>query len=175
MARIYYLRPGQSQANISDTFSGQQDDTPLTAEGEAQALRAGEKLKADNIVIDRIVCSPLIRTQKTASIVAEAIGFNTEDIEIDQRLTEYDMGEFTGKPRTAVTSAELIAGKGAESPHLFMKRVIAALTELEREPGTILIVAHAAVGNIITCYKNNLDPDTFYDLPPHPNGECVLL
>jgi len=175
MAIIYYLRHGQSLSNINNTFSGSQDDALLTPLGEQQANDAGEKIKVEGIVFDRVICSPLGRTRKTADIVCKIIGFDLSAIEIDQRIQEYDMGELTGKDRVNVTSVELISAVGAEDPHAFMERVVSVLKELEKYSGTVLLVSHAGVGNIIRCYKDNLDPRGFFDLQPYPNATPVAL
>jgi broad specificity phosphatase PhoE len=175
MATIYFLRHGQSVSNVNDTFSGLKDDTTLTLKGEAQAVLAGEGLKSSEIRIDRFVASPLNRAQKTARLVSDVIGFDAKNIETDPRFGEYDMGELTGKPRTSVTSAQLIAAKGAEDPRQFMQRVGDALKELENSEGNILVVSHAGVGRIIRCYKEGIDPTGFYDLPAYPNAMVVPL
>ena len=170
-----FLRHGESDSNVANTFSGSKDDAPLTTKGEGQAAQAGKKLLADGVMIDRIIASPLQRTRRTAHIIANVIGFDVKAIEIEPRLAEYDMGELTGKPRTKVTSAQLIAAPGAEDPQVFMARVSEALAELEEYPGTILIVSHAGVGRIIRCSKEGLDPASFYDLPAYPNATVVEL
>lgn len=175
MGKLYFLRHGQSVSNVAETFSGLKDDTPLTAKGEEQAVSAGESLKSSGIKIDRIVASSLARAQKTAHVVAAAIGFDVSRIETDPRLAEYDMGELTGKPRTDVTSAQMTAAEGAEEPYLFMQRVNLALEDLKSSGGSVLVVSHAGVGRIIRCLNEGLDPALFYDLPAYPNATVVSL
>jgi len=46
---IYFIRHGQSQANADNVFGS--PETPLTEIGRQQAKAAGEKLKADGIVV----------------------------------------------------------------------------------------------------------------------------
>lgn len=172
---LFFLRHGESESNVNDTFSGSKDDALLTSKGEEQARQAGEQLRSRNITIARIIASPLLRTQRTAKIVAEIIGFDPLAIETDSRFAEYDMGALTGRPRTDVTSAQLIAAEGAEDPHAFMARVGNALTDLEGRDGSTLIVSHAGVGRIIRCLKEGIDPVTFYDLPAYSNATIIEL
>ena len=175
MAKILYLRHGESASNVADTFSGMKDDAPLTPKGEGQARQAGKELADSGIKVDRIIASPLSRAQRTAQLTAEAIGFNPSEIETDERLAEYDMGDLTGKPRTDVTSAQLIAAQGAEDPVSFMMRTSSVLKDLEGFEGTVLLVAHAGVGRIIRCYEEGLDPAGFYGLPAYPNATIIEL
>jgi 2,3-bisphosphoglycerate-dependent phosphoglycerate mutase len=63
MGQLILLRHGQSLWNKLNIFTGWVD-IPLSSEGIAQALRAGEMLK--NIPIDLIFCSSLVRAQMTA-------------------------------------------------------------------------------------------------------------
>ena len=100
---IYFIRHGESEANLRHTFSGQQDDCLLTEKGRVQALAEGNKIKELGIKVDLIISSPLKRAQVTAQIVAEAINYNNE-IKIDPRIIEYDMGDMTGTPTFEITS-----------------------------------------------------------------------
>ncbi len=96
---IYFLRHGESQANVDDVFAGQMDDSPLTTLGLQQARQAASDI--GSLRVDRIISSSLQRTRKTAGVVASIIGFDPAKVEIDDRITEYDMGVLTGKPRHA--------------------------------------------------------------------------
>jgi phosphohistidine phosphatase len=53
---------------------------PLTQEGRAQARRLGDRLRADGIVPDAVVSSPLLRARETAA----AMGFG--EPAVDDRL-----------------------------------------------------------------------------------------
>ena len=92
---IYFIRHGESEANLRHLFAGQRDDSSLTEKGKSQALIEGNKLKELNINVDVIISSPLKRAFDTAKIVADAIGYGKE-IVVDSRIIEYDMGDLTG-------------------------------------------------------------------------------
>ena len=68
---------------------------PLSNVGRAQADRLGAALAAERI--DRIVASPLERTQETAAAIAAAQA-TRPPIETDDALVEIDMGTWTGAP-----------------------------------------------------------------------------
>lgn len=170
---LYFLRHGESQANLNGLFAGQKENSPLTDLGRQQAQAAAKTLQGRHITA--IVSSPLERARQTAAIVANSLGI--KDISIDNRLAEYDMGALTGTPNKGrtVTSKELISAEGAEDPRLFQQRVLDAFAEYSTLPGTVLLVSHAGVGRIIEASKQGLAPDVFYDLPSYPNAQAIEL
>lgn len=93
MKQLYFVRHGQSQANVDRVFAGQAD-TPLTAEGREEAKGVIEQLRPLNI--DHIIASPLSRTYDTAKIIAEGIGYPLENIELNELLMERSFGSAVG-------------------------------------------------------------------------------
>lgn len=168
---IYFLRHGQSEANVKKLFAGQKEDSPLTETGIEQAQQAGDLLLDKSIT--RIISSPLIRASKTAEIVAEILGI--KKVEYNEAVLEYDMGSLTRTPLRKVTSLELIAAENAEDVYDFQKRVIDFLKNIANDSDNILIVSHAGVGRIIEATKLDKDPQTFYDLDAYPNAHAVEL
>ena len=158
---IYFLRHGESMANVANVFAGQREDSDLTERGIEQAEIAGVHLADANI--HRIISSSLTRTTKTAKIAANAIGL------------EYDMGSLTGKPRQKITSQELINADGAEKITDFQYRVLSILHEIKDSPDNILLVSHAGVGRIIEATKQQMPVDTFYSIQPYPNAQAIKL
>lgn len=173
MAVIYFLRHGQSEANLKGLFAGQREDSPLTAKGFEQAEAAAEGLKP--LHIDRIISSPLRRTRQTAEEVAKVINFDLNKIEFDDRILEYDMGARTGTPNKEITSEEMVSAEGVEDPALFQERVVLFLREYKGSNQNILMVSHAGVGRIIENAKQDLNPRGFYDLAPYPNAQAIKL
>jgi broad specificity phosphatase PhoE len=171
---IYFIRHGESEANLKHVFAGQKDNSPLTEKGIEQAKAEGLKIKEMGLKIDKIISSPLIRAFDTAKIVAEIIGYDKE-IEIDTRITEYDMGTLTGTPTFEISSKILVRAENAENPKYFDDRVNSFLKEWNKYDGNVLMVAHAGVGRIIETIKKGTDPELFYDLPPYPNASVIKL
>ena len=170
---IYFLRHGESNANIEGLFAGQREDSSLSERGVQQAEAASQELRSQKF--DRIIASRLNRTRQTAEIAAKIIDFDPSKIEYDERVIEYDMGSLTGTPIRKVTSSELISAEGAENVAHFQKRVISFLREYKDSSQNILLVSHAGVGRIIECTKKGLDPRTFYDIAAYPNAHAVEL
>ncbi len=170
---IYFIRHGESEANVKQLFAGQKEDSPLTENGLQQARDAIEDLRT--IHIDRIYSSPLLRARQTAREVAKGIGYDVEAIVVDQRLAEYDMGSLTGTPLHAITSQELIAAEGAEDVHDFCARIRSFLYEHKADSSNILIASHAGVGRAIESMRQGTPAEDFYSIAPYPNGHVVRL
>jgi 2,3-bisphosphoglycerate-dependent phosphoglycerate mutase len=170
---LYFLRHGESVANVNGVFAGQKDDTLLSDVGIQQARQAGIELA--NLKISRIIASRLKRTQQTAIEVAGVVGFDPSKIENDDRILEYDMGAITGTPIRKVSSHELVAAKDAEDPKEVRDRILSFLREYKDSPEVILIVSHAGVGRAIEAARQGLDPADFYDLPAYQNGHAFQL
>src|SRR5687767_2799314 len=120
---IYLIRHGESEANARGLFAGQRDDSSLTEKGRAEAKQAGQEIRANGLKIHRVIVSPLKRARESAEIIAGIISFPLDQVKEDKRLAEYDMGEISGQPIHAISSAELVAAKNAENPLTFQKRV----------------------------------------------------
>jgi len=174
MKNIYFVRHGESEANVEKKFAGQKEDSPLTELGRLQAKQAALDLFKNNYKIDRIITSPLARAYETAKIIAKEAKLDLE-LEVDQRIAEYDMGELTGTIYHKISSRELINAIGAEDSQAFQARVQDFLKELKQADGNVLIVSHAGVGRIIEVIKNNLDAKDFYDLEALPNAKIIVL
>ena len=87
---IIFLRHGQAENNVKRILAGRTDGISLTKTGIKQAERIAESLKP--LDISAIYSSPIERASHTAKIVAEN---NSMDCELDDRITEIDMGRFT--------------------------------------------------------------------------------
>lgn len=127
-----------------------------------------------NYQIDRVISSSLARAYETAEIIIKEAGLNLE-IEIDERLAEYDMGQLTGTTYHKITSEELVSAEGAEDPRTFQNRVQSLLHKLSQEDKSVLLVSHAGVGRIIEVAKKSLNPNDFYDLEALPNAKIIVL
>jgi len=90
---IIFLRHGQAENNVKRILAGRTDGVPLTKTGIEQADRIAEYLKP--LDISAIYSSPIERAKHTAEIVANAFDQDTVGVELDERLTEIDMGKFT--------------------------------------------------------------------------------
>jgi len=96
---LILLRHGQSQWNLEDRFTGWVD-VDLTAEGEAQARRGGELIKAAGIAFDRCYTSVLTRAIRTSWLALAAAGQAYVPEVKDWRLNERHYGGLTGLNKT---------------------------------------------------------------------------
>lgn len=172
---IYFIRHGESEANVKKVFAGQKENSPLTVKGEEQALEAAYAIKRQGIKIDRIIASPLKRARKTAQIIASCLDISDKDIQVDDRAMEYDMGDFTGTPLRKVTPEERSVPHNEEDPEKFQERVISLVKDAGELEGTTLIVSHAGVGRVIEATRIKMHAKDFYDIDPYPNAQLVEI
>ena len=95
MPTLVLLRHGQSQWNLENRFTGWVD-VDLTAEGEAQATKGGELIKAAGLQIDRAYTSVLTRAIRTSWLALAAAGQAYVPETKDWRLNERHYGGLTG-------------------------------------------------------------------------------
>lgn len=99
MPSLVLLRHGQSQWNLENRFTGWVD-VDLTAEGEAEAKRAGELLAAEGLRFDRGFTSVLIRAIRTSDIALGVVEQLWIPILKDWRLNERHYGALTALNKT---------------------------------------------------------------------------
>jgi 2,3-bisphosphoglycerate-dependent phosphoglycerate mutase len=107
MPTLILVRHGQSQWNLENRFTGWVD-VDLTAEGEAQAAKAGALIKDAGVHIDRTYTSVLTRAIRTACIALAKAGQSFVPLIKDWRLNERHYGGLTGldKAETAALHGE---------------------------------------------------------------------
>lgn len=125
-------------------------DTPLAEEGLEQARITGEDLKDHNVTT--IVCSPFIRAQQTAEIIAGVLGIALKDIIIVDELHERRMGELEGQPKKHETEFfyKNDDALGFESQSDLIARLGTALEKVKQiasqANGATVVVGHATSG-----------------------------
>lgn len=107
MPVLVLLRHGQSQWNLENRFTGWVD-VDLTAEGEAQARKGGELIKAAGIQLDEAYTSVQTRAIRTGNLALDAAGQSFVPVTKDWRLNERHYGGLTGlnKAETAAKHGE---------------------------------------------------------------------
>lgn len=170
---IYFVRHGESEANVKGLFAGQRDDSPLTDLGRSQAAGAGAEVM--NLNIARIYASPLSRAKETAEIIAHEIGYPVDEIEFDNRILEYDMGSLTGTLRADAEKNRALLTHDAENKQAFLDRVTDFLREHADSEANVLLVSHAGVGRMIETARIGLPPEEFMQVEGYPNAHVVKL
>jgi 2,3-bisphosphoglycerate-dependent phosphoglycerate mutase len=95
MPRLVLLRHGQSQWNLENRFTGWWD-VGLSDKGIAEAIAAGELMKARGFDFDTCFTSILTRAIKTLDLALEAMGRLWLPVSKDWRLNERHYGGLTG-------------------------------------------------------------------------------
>ena len=115
MSTLILIRHGQSQWNAENRFTGWVD-TPLSEQGRAEAKKAGQRLAARGIHVDRAYTSTLQRAIETGQIVLDELGQgDLEQIQAWQ-LNERYYGALTGRNK-AQTAEEF----GEEQVHIWRR------------------------------------------------------
>ena len=99
MSYVALLRHGQSQWNLENRFTGWVD-VNLTAEGEAQAKRAGALLAESGVSFDRVFTSVQTRAIRTANLALDEAKLTWLPVQKDWRLNERHYGALTGLDKT---------------------------------------------------------------------------
>jgi probable phosphoglycerate mutase len=85
------MRHGQAENNVNRILVGRHIESHLTDYGRQQVEDTARYLQ--NVPIEKLYVSPVIRTVETAKIVSKILGINYE---IDERLYEIDLGRLVG-------------------------------------------------------------------------------
>jgi len=142
--KILLIRHGAVQ-NPDGTNYGTLPGWHLSPQGREQIEQLGISLKAEQLTPCRIIASPLERAQETAAILSQSLDLQ---IKTDDRLTEWNMGEWMGKPlkyfyETSGYYSPQMVTEGMEPLDQLADRIIAAINDsLHICHGDILICSH---------------------------------
>jgi probable phosphomutase (TIGR03848 family) len=134
---VILVRHGHSTSNGSHTLAGRMPGVDLDDRGREQADAMVERI--GTLPIRALVRSPLLRCERTLEPLAAALGM--EPI-VEERLTEVDYGEWTGRkigdlfkePLWGVVQAQPSAAvfPGGEGLAQVQARAVAAVREHDR-------------------------------------------
>lgn len=179
--RIFLVRHGQTAWNLEHRLQGQLD-SPLTAEGIAQAQRVATRLIGSGI---RTVCtSPLGRARETARIIAEQL--DADVLEVPE-LADVHHGAMAGMTWDEIDEAHPGAREdraanrygwafpGGESYAQARGRARAALSACGwAADGIPVLVTHEMFGRMLRAELRGLDPVHALDLR-HPHGVVLEI
>lgn len=175
---LYLARHGETDLNVQMRYQGA-TDMPLNELGWTQAQTLAQRLPAD---ISRIVASPLLRAQQTASLVSQARGLPVLTM---SEFRERNFGVFEGLTHEEAQARhpELYARKvamlwddappGGETIREVVARVQAGLQRLEAEHGgeSVLLVAHGFIARAVRYLVKRWPEHDFYLEPMMGNAE----
>jgi 2,3-bisphosphoglycerate-dependent phosphoglycerate mutase len=177
MSILLLIRHGQSQWNAENRFTGWVD-TPLSEVGVTEAKRAGERLAARGITVDRAYTSTLRRAIDTGRIVLDTLG--QSDLEQIQawQLNERYYGALTGRDKAQTAQefgaeqvriwrrsydipppgGESLADTGRRALPYFYDEIIPATQQFP----TVMVAAH---GNSLRAIMKDLEGISDEDIP----------
>ena len=173
--KIWFLRHGQTEWNAEHRLQGQLD-SPLTAQGRADAARQAEILEPVLATRPQCFASPLGRACLTADIALGGVPYMT-----DTRLMEVHTGQWQGVFRAEAVAQRqdladatdldiYCAAPGGEGFDRFRSRIA---TFLDTLTAPSVIVAHGLLGQVLRGLICGLDRAEMGTLP---NGQgCVYL
>ncbi len=155
-ASITIIRHAPTVYNKKEIFMGLEDIPADHLELEiskVRSVRENEYIKR----ADHIYTSPLMRARSTAEAIAEG---QNKSIQIDDRLTERDLGDWQGMPKALVRKkypGAFINGKmdffytpqNGEPYDIMVKRVADFLVEKCRECSDLVLVTHNGVFRVM--------------------------
>lgn len=164
---VIFIRHGEAVWNTEGRIMGQQN-SPLTAKGEQQALAIAERLRSYSI--SALYSSDLGRTMQTAQAIANASGVAVVP---EKGLREIHMGDWQGLTRSEIAQqypAEWQAYQ-SEAQYTYQPpngeshaqksiRAVETLNRLtDQHPGeTIVMVSHAGIIRAVFEYVLHLPP-----------------
>jgi len=143
---LILVRHGRTAANAAGLLQGRMNP-PLDEVGHEQARRIGEEIRRAHPTVRRVIASPLVRAQQTASYLGVPV-------DTDERWQEIDYGVYEGRPMEDVGAAQwarwrsdnAFSVEGGESLAALLERVRPALEEAASEAADhdIVVVSHVS-------------------------------
>lgn len=163
---FFFLRHAETDHNQHGLCAGSQIDSFLTPQGINQARQLQKKI--EDLEVDYVISSPLIRSRQTAAIATQAL----HPIMLEPDLREWDLGDLAGTPiRDFVSTVDDLPSHvplpNGESKNQLTKRVLSGINRwLTTHGNNILIVSHGLV--FLTLLEQVNKPTTLLG-----NGELV--
>lgn len=170
---IIFLRHAQAKNNVERILAGRREGFPLTQIGLQQAEKIAKFLKP--LEISAIYSSPIERAISTANLAAKDLNL---EVKPDSRLTEIDMGMFSGMFYEDMFTKygnvflkfyqdnPIIEENGVEPFSNVKKRVldIVDYCSKEHKGQNVLLVTHMDPIKAMISTILNLKPESLYEL-----------
>ena len=181
--RLFLLRHGETTFSMSRGFCGVLD-VDLTEYGYEMAQAFANEYKKLNW--EAIYCSPMKRTQATATPISEATGL---DLKIREGLKEANYGEWEGKSKDDVrqdfetdnyhwmTEPAWNAPTGGETAVEIRNRAMSVIAEIEENHtnGNVLVVSHRTTLRIVLCSLLGIDLGRYRDRLDYPAASLSVI
>lgn len=170
----FLMRHGQSESNIEGVISTEAEkEDPLTEKGRTDVSAAAAQLEEREI--DLIITSPFHRTRETAKIVQEHLGLTDEQLIVDERIQEIQVGaalqgktwdEHSALYTDFADQFTKVVDGVPETRADVQRRTGALLYELERtyKGKNILIIGHISSTYAMACAAVGADLEQAIEL-----------
>ena len=158
---IYFVRHGETDANVNKIFAGSGTDAKLTDEGRSKSKITGKAL--ENVTFDAAYVSSLSRTGNTAKIILAENNNSVPSVKTNARLNDISWGDVEGftqdellqkypdfdekKYLGTVGDVDFVSPINATSKgkivHTYFKELYNIVRNVPNE-GNVLIVGHSA-------------------------------
>lgn len=176
VTRFVFVRHGESTSNVENSMAGRTLDVDLTARGILQAQEVGELLA--NIHWDAVYASPMVRTHRTAELIAHC-----QDNEIidDVRLYERYYGPYEGATEEEYAPVKelekQIAGPKVSFRDKFLFKAhfdMESMVEIfERTLSFLIEVQQERSGQLILCATHNGPMKALFLMEAYERGSIV--
>lgn len=178
MPVLYLVRHAQSTANAEGILAGRLPGVSLDKTGKKQAEKLAKFL--GTIEFEKVVASPLERTQETANILKPE-----SDVKLDYRIAECDYGDWSGLKIETLQKEDLwktiqnqpseVTFPGGESMKDMFHRSWSAVEFWNQEVSTnYLMVSHADVIKSIVAQSLGMNLDNFQRIAIRPASLTVI-
>lgn len=155
--KVYIMRHGETVWNSKRIIQGRTNNR-LSKNGISQVTRQSENF--NNIKIDYIFASPLMRTMQTANIMNKVL--KTKVIK-DNRIIELDQKDFSGRKKETLSNEEkLILDSRADSSKLETYQMVEErakdfinFIKENYKDKTLLIVTHGGIAQTLHLMLTN--------------------
>lgn len=177
MTTIDLIRHAESTMNFESPhlIGGRSNHVPLTEKGIQQAIALGRRLKDEGIVYDVWIVSPALRTLETTRIARREMGLDPDDFIVDDTIQELSQGDWEGKPRKEIYTAEVNAERerighinfhapNGENQLMVEQRMVAFIDNCHSlYPGKrIATITHGLSTKCLMRFVQNWDPKVTY-------------
>ena len=184
MPFLILARHGRTTANAAGILAGRSEGVGLDGYGKDQAQAAAERLA--DVTIARTISSPMQRCLETAGLLVPGT-----TVEIDERLTECDYGDWTGgalaelakEPlwRTVQRQPSAAVFPSGESMSQMSARAVEAARSLSRdvaeahgEHAVWLAVSHGDIIKAILADALGMHLDSFQRISVNPGSLSLV-
>jgi|SRR3989344_1492276 len=167
--KVYLIRHGETDFNKQNKEWGQDNETHLNDWGILQSNKLAETLK--NINFDKLFSSDLKRAMQTSQKISEICNVK---IIPDKRLREYDPGEVDPSSEEWIErykemlesgmSKYDIRPFGRENIWDLIKRIQSFLEDMQKEEGTIAVIAHSGVNAVFMNLSQGREKNDFLSI-----------